>query len=60
MLLFENTQVNTCSCMLICGFSKDFNKVKTTLANEVIIAGPIPGPAINIWLAQKGQLMISC
>ena len=28
------------------------SKVKTVLANEVIIAGPIPGPAINICLAQ--------
>ena len=33
------------------GFSKDFSKVMTILANETIIAGPI-GPAINIWLAQ--------
>ena len=31
----------------------------TILANEVIITGPI-GPAINIWLARKGQLMIPC
>ena len=29
------------------GFSKDFSKVMTILANEVIIAGPI-GPAIYI------------
>ena len=34
----------------------EFQKI---LANEVIIAGPIPGPAISIWLAQKGQLMNS-
>ena len=39
------------------GFSKDFSKVMTILANEVIIAGPM-GPAINIWLARQGQLMI--
>ena len=32
-------------------FSKDFRKVMTILANEVIIAGPI-GPAINISLAK--------
>ena len=32
------------------GFSKDFSKVMTILANEVMIAGPIPGTAINIWL----------
>ena len=30
-----------------CGFSKDFSKVMTILANEVIIAGHI-GPAINM------------
>ena len=41
------------------GFSKDFSKVKTILANEVIIAGPI-GPAISIWLAQQGQIMFPC
>ena len=41
-----------------CGFSKDFRKVKTILVNEVIIAGPIPGPAINICLARQGQQMI--
>ena len=29
-----------------------FSKVKTILANEVIIAGAIAGPAINIWLAR--------
>ena len=29
------------------------------LANEVVIAGSIR-PGINIWLAQKGQLMIPC
>ena len=33
------------------GFSKDFNKVMTILANEIIIAGPI-GPAMNIWLVR--------
>ena len=33
------------------GFSKDFSKLMTILANEVIIAGTI-GPAINIWLAR--------
>ena len=32
------------------GFSYDFSKVKTILANEVIIGGHI-GPAITIWLA---------
>ena len=32
------------------GFSKNLSKVKTILANEVIIAGPIPRPAINILL----------
>ena len=47
-----------CSCKVSgCGFSKDFSKVMTILANEVIIAGPIR-PAINIWLAHKGQQMI--
>ena len=29
------------------------------LANEVVIAGSIR-PGINIWLAQKGQLLIPC
>ena len=32
-------------------YSYDFNKVKTNLVNEVIVAGPF-GPAITIWLAR--------
>ena len=47
------------SIIIWAGFSKDFSKVKTILANEVIIDGPIC-PAINIWLARLGQIMIPC
>ena len=50
MLLWEKTSGP--------GFSEDFSKVKTILANEVIIAGPF-GPAIDTWHERDHYLGIS-